>query len=388
MRKVNKKRLLLVIVTGLILICLLAFGIVKGISYVMDNSKSLELVGNGKHLLMLDSAYQDLGVIIPEAEMESKVHTTKSGTYKLRYTYKKQKVTRTVEVLDNKQIVMNLNGSAHTYVKQNQKYIESGCHAIDKTEGNLTDKVKIEGNVDTSKPGKYEVVYKVKNKQGVECSRKRIVQVVSDQDFKENVNGIPVMMYHYVYTKEDVPENINTNYLLKMDLEDQLVYLEIDLPEKSIILTFDDGQKGFLEYGIPLLEKYQVPATSYIIASKNGEEKVKKYASEYISFQSHSYNMHIGGGTIGHGGIISALTKDEIKDDLQKAQTIVQNTEAFAYPYGDVTEDAKQAVKDANILCSFSTEYGKVFKGDDPTSLKRVRVLGDASLESFIASIQ
>ena len=205
MRKVNKKRLLLVIVTGLILICLLAFGIVKGISYVMDNSKSLELVGNGKHLLMLDSAYQDLGVNIPEAEMEGKVDTTKSGTYKLRYTYKKQKVTRTVEVLDNKQIVMNLNGSAHTYVKQNQKYIESGCHAIDKTEGNLTDKVKIEGNVDTSKPGKYEVVYKVKNKQGVECSRKRIVQVVSDQDFKENVNGIPVMMYHYVYTKEDAP---------------------------------------------------------------------------------------------------------------------------------------------------------------------------------------
>lgn len=407
MRKVNKKRSLLVIVAGLILICLLAFGIVKGISYVMDNSKPLELVGNEKQVLMLDSAYQDLGVNIPEAEMEGKVDTTKAGTYKLHYTYKKQKVTRTVEVLDNKQIVMNLNGSAHTYVKQNQKYIESGCHAIDKTEGNLTDKVKIEGNVDTSKPGKYEVVYKVKNKQGVECSRKRIVQVVSDQDFKENVNGIPVMMYHYVYTKEDVPENINTNYLLNMDLEDQLVYLtsqnhyfpsykelyayikgEIDLPEKSIILTFDDGQKGFLEYGIPLLEKYQVPATSYIIASKNGEEKVKKYASEYISFQSHSYNMHIGGGTIGHGGIISALTKDEIKDDLQKAQTIVQNTEAFAYPYGDVTEDAKQAVKDANILCSFSTEYGKVFKGDDPTSLKRVRVLGDASLESFIASIQ
>ena len=48
MRKINKKRLLLVIVTGLILICLLAFGIVKGISYVMDNSKPLELVGNEK----------------------------------------------------------------------------------------------------------------------------------------------------------------------------------------------------------------------------------------------------------------------------------------------------------------------------------------------------
>ncbi len=115
---------------------------------------------------MLDSAYQELGVNIPEAEMEGKVDTTKAGTYKLHYTYKKTKGNTHSGSSDNKQIVMNLNGSAHTYVKQNQKYIESGCHAIDKIEGNLTDKVKIEGNVDTSKPGKYEVVYKVKTNRG------------------------------------------------------------------------------------------------------------------------------------------------------------------------------------------------------------------------------
>lgn len=407
MRKINKKRLLLVIVIGLILISVVTFGIRKGVSYIMDNSKQLELIGDEKQVLMLNSIYQDRGVNLPEAEMDGKVDTRKAGTYELHYKYKKQMVTRTVEVLDNKQIVMNLNGSAEAYVKQNQKYIESGCHAIDKVEGDLTEKVKIEGKVDTGKPGQYEIVYKVKNKQGIECSTKRIVHVVSEKDFKENINGIPVMMYHYVYTKDDVPKNINTNYLLDTALEEQLAYLtsqnyyfpsykelyayingEIDLPEKSIILTFDDGQKGFLKYGIPLFEKYKVPATSYIIASKNGEDIVKKYASAYISFQSHSYNMHIGGGTIGHGGIISALTKDEIKDDLRKAQGIVQNTEAFAYPYGDVTEDAKQAVKDVGILCSFSTIYGKVYKGDDSTALKRVRVLGDASLESFIASIQ
>ncbi len=140
------------------------------------------------------------------------------------------------------------------------------------------------------------------------------------------------MMYHYVYTKEDVPENINTNYLLDTDLEDQLAYLtsqnyyfpsykelyayikgEIDLPEKSIILTFDDGQKGFWSMEFHCWRNIKYLLHPYIIASKNGEEKVKKYASEYISFQSHSYNMHIGGGTIGHGGIISALTKMKSK---------------------------------------------------------------------------
>ncbi len=406
MRKINKKRVSFAIVAFILLLGIV-FGITKGITYVIDNSKKLELIGDANQTIMLHSVYDDPGVNLPEAKVEGKVDTSKAGVYELSYTYKKQNVTRYVKVLDNKQIVMNLNGSADTYVKQNQKYIESGCHVIDQTEGNITNQVKIDGNVDTSKPGQYEVTYRVANKDGVECVKKRTVHVVAEKDFKENIDGVPVLMYHYVYTKDDIPENINTNYLLNTDLEEQLDYLtsqnyyfpsykelyayingEIDLPEKSIILTFDDGKKNFLEYGIPLLEKYKVPATSFFIASKNGEDRIKTYASEYISFQSHSYNMHIGGGYIGHGGIISALTKDEIKSDLVKAQEIVQNTEAFAYPYGDITEEAKQAVQEVGILCSFSTEYGKVNKGDDNTSLKRVRVLGDASLESFIASIE
>lgn len=93
-------------------------------------------------------------------------------------------------------------------------------------------------------------------------------------------------MYHYVYTKDDIPDSLNSNYILDTDLEAQLQYLsennycfpsyqelaayvkgELTLPEKSVILTFDDGQKGFLNYGIPLLEKYQIPATSFVIAS-------------------------------------------------------------------------------------------------------------------------
>ena len=91
---------------------------------------------------------------------------------------------------------------------------------------------------------------------------------------------------------------------------------------------------------------------------------------------------------IGHGGIISALNTQEIQSDLKKAQDIVQNTEAFAYPYGDITPQGQEAVKQAHILCAFSTQYGRVQKGDDLTKLKRVRVLGEASLPAYISTIE
>ena len=97
--------------------------------------------------------------------------------------------------------------------------------------------------------------------------------------------------------------------------------------------------------------------------------------------------MHKGGGNIGHGGIISALNMEQIKEDLLKAQNIVENTEAFAYPYGDVTVQGQQAIQEAEILCAFTTEYGKVKKGQNPTKLPRVRVLGESSLQSYIASL-
>ena len=62
-------------------------------------------------------------------------------------------------------------------------------------------------------------------------------------------------------------------------------------------------------------------------------------------------------------------------------------TEAFAYPFGDVTDDARQAVDEAGILCAFTTKNSWAHVGDDVRSLPRVRMSGGTSLEGFIGSI-
>lgn len=111
------------------------------------------------------------------------------------------------------------------------------------------------------------------------------------------------------------------------------------------------------------------------------------YRSPYVSFQSHSFGLHQAGGTVGHGGLISALTKDEIVEDLEHAQQVVGATEAFAYPFGDVTADGQQAVREAGILCAFTTQNSWAHVGDDVTALPRVRISAEYELAGFVSLV-
>lgn len=315
--------------------------------------------------------------------------------------------TKQTTPVNSENLVMNLNGTADTIVLKGEDYIESGCHVINKKTGtNLTNDVKTEGSVDTSNVGDYTITYSVSDSDGSSVTKNRTVHVVDSMD--ADTDGISVLMYHYVYTANDQPEEINGNYILDTDLDQEMAWLEKEgyyypsyqelsayiegkhsLPKKSVIVTFDDGEIGFLKYGIPILEKHKVPATSFVIANDDdAADKVKNYASEYVSFQSHTYAMHQAGSNVGRGGRIHAMTQQEILEDLQKAASIVQNNEALAYPFGDNNDTAHAAVKQAGILCAFTINNDKVHKGDDPTCLNRVRISGEYTLESFIFSVE
>lgn len=387
-------------IVSMVIILLLAGLIVSRVVSTMDKA-SFSLNGDKNVTVEMGSEYDDEGCNKENAEKTGKVDTSKEGTYEITYTYKGRSLTRKVTVVDSYAITMGLKGDAHTIVREGDEYVESGAYALYKGKGPVED-IKVSGKVNTRKPGTYEVTYSCEA-EGHEQSITRTVEVVPAEEFTANTGGIPVLMYHYVYTANDYPASLDANYILDTELEKHLNYLvendyyfpsfdelrayidgRIALPEKSVILTFDDGQTGFLKYGVPVLEKYKVPATSFLIGTKGAEKKVKKYRSQYVQYQSHSYDMHQGGGNIGHGGIISAMDVISIQEDLEKQAKISGNNDAFAYPFGDYTENGFAAVTAAGIDCAFTTEQGRVLPGSDFRRLPRVRVDGMASLENFI----
>ena len=221
-------------------------------------------------------------------------------------------------------------------------------------------------------------------------------------------NSLAVLMYHYFYDDSTVKTAENSNFMPISSFNEQLKYLsennyyyptweevadfvdgKIDLPEKSVVLTMDDGDDSVFDLALPLLEKYEVPATAFIITSNFDEIELKKYADSILDLESHTDNMHRGGGKIGHGGIFPSLSLEEGTADLKTSiKKLGGNSGALAYPFGDCTERTKEAAKNAGFKVAFTTVNKKIKPGMDKYELPRVRMFSEITLSGFKYSIK
>lgn len=177
-----KKRRVIMLLT-IITILLVGFIFLMSIGY--------ELKLNGDSIIQVDvkSTYNDLGYsasffnsdISNQVKVESNVDTSKIGEYEVKYTLKKifysKILTRKVIIKDKTSPVISLNGNNKVVLKVGEKYNESGVSAIDNYDGDITEKVEIEGLVNTNKAGSYEVTYKIVDSSGNEASIVRTILV-------------------------------------------------------------------------------------------------------------------------------------------------------------------------------------------------------------------
>ncbi|WP_294158206.1 poly-beta-1,6-N-acetyl-D-glucosamine N-deacetylase PgaB [uncultured Selenomonas sp.] len=173
---------------------------------------------------------------------------------------------------------------------------------------------------------------------------------------------------------------------------------ELDLPEKSVLLTFDDGYASVYTQVFPLLQKYQVPAMIALVTSwTEGEGKPRDVgalltwnqvremeASGLVSVASHSHVMHKQqaidpqgdrNAVAGYHLYFQNLTKvdgttesryetDEeyrtrVQQDLQKSQSVFKErlghpVHAMVWPYGIFSGEAQKAAQAAGMEVAFN----------------------------------
>ncbi len=303
--------------------------------------------------------------------------------------------------------VISLNGPSEVKIVKNGILDDLGANAIDEEDGDISNNIKIESKVDYSKPGDYEIVYTVKDKDNNEVSISRKVNIFEVTE--KNTDGVPVLMYHYFYDDENGEEGEDANYLAKSLFEEELKYLsdnnyyipnfkelekyidgELDLPKNSVILTLDDGHVSNYAIAYPLAVKYKIPLVMFVVTSwtevKTGLQLEMKNTG-YIRFHSHTHNMHEGGCGEQHGARILCIDHDAGVEDLKTSIDGVGNNDALAYPCGDTNDRAVEIVKESGMRLAFTTEYGKVYVGSDKYRLPRVRINDGTSLSYYIDSL-
>lgn len=101
------------------------------------------------------------------------------GTYSIKYTLKNKEVTRIVNVIASQSqfTKIYLEGEKEMTIKVGEEYKEPGYYYNDILVGDMRNKIEVNGNVDTSKAGKYRLIYTVVNSENVTITAERIVTV-------------------------------------------------------------------------------------------------------------------------------------------------------------------------------------------------------------------
>lgn len=240
-----------------------------------------------------------------------------------------------------------------------------------------------------------------------------IVNEVEKVDAMLNEVEIPIVMYHHIEPDESLLNDfIVTQNKLEEDLKkirslgyNTISYEELHdfvnngthLPEKPIIITFDDGYESNYKYLYPLLKKYNMKATIAIIGNMVGkdmydnkstykhfsyDEAKEMYNSGLVEIQTHTYNLHNINERIGvrmKEGEEEETYKKLFYEDIETAkreleENVGNKSFVFTYPYGAYDELTEAILKELGFEITVTTDSGtNIIKRGDQESLLKLK---------------
>lgn len=204
------------------------------------------------------------------------------------------------------------------------------------------------------------------------------------------------------------------------------------LPEKSIVLTFDDGYKSFYTYVMPLLKAFNYPATLAIVGSwlevpENGtvlyadklvprskflsiKELQEVSDSKLVEIASHTYDLHHGILGNNEGNMMPALTTFEynkntlqyesdahylnrIKSDLVKNNAWIKkhtgiSPRVVVWPYGRYNQVAQSMAKALGMDMALTLDGVENSEAQTLDSVGRIYLIDNPEIDDFVANLR
>lgn len=209
-------------------------------------------------------------------------------------------VRRNLKVEDNEKPKLSLNGKVSDTIILNGEYIEDGATASDNCLGDISDRIKIEGSVDTHTTGNYKIKYSVTDDNGNETT-----------------------LYRNITVSDTIDEGI-------------------------IYLTFDDGPGAYTSKILDILDKYNIKATFFVTNSGSDSLIQREYESGHtVGLHTATHKWEI------YKSVDSYFADLNIVRDRVKRIT-GQDTKYIRFPGGSSNTVSKSYAK--GIMSTLSTE--------------------------------
>lgn len=232
---------------------------------------------------------------------------------------------------------------------------------------------------------------------------------------QEEETYVPILMYHNINDQYD-PANASVE-MSEEDFREQMETLKeagyttitfeeyldyenglAELPDKPIMINFDDGYLNNYTRAYPILKELGMKATIFVITGRMGMSGGVTYPHftwEQAKIMEDSGVIDIESHTNFHNNLKDVSLETAIQE-LRKSKYLIQknlgkDATVLAYPYGDFTEEVKQAAKDAGYLAAVKVKLGNPGvnrKGQDVYELKRLTVYGGMTGEQLLELIQ
>ncbi len=223
---------------------------------------------------------------------------------------------------------------------------------------------------------------------------------------------IPILIYHRIVPDEDFLKCRKASYVVTLgNFTAQMNYLKVNgfvtidlddylhfrqnpkrLPDKPVIITFDDGYENNYHYAYPVLKKYAFKAVIYAVADPHcpffssfelperllSPRQMKELCENGISIQGHTTTHPY----------LKYLTDDEIYQELKKCKDTLEHITGkpvihMAVPYGSMDNRLLRIARDTGYKTVSVPGKGTINLDTDPFAIKRLSIHSTTNLGQF-----
>lgn len=210
---------------------------------------------------------------------------------------------------------------------------------------------------------------------------------------------IPVLMYHSIKYEKD-----NELRIPKEKFKEQMEYLKkegfnplslnelyshmllgTEIPQKPIVITFDDGYADNYTNAYPILKDLGFKASVFVISSV--VDKHEDYMTSEQLKEMDRNGISIEGHTVTHP-MLNTLSYNnqlkELKDSKEALEKILgRQIDYIAYPYGKYNDDTLKLVEQLGYKMAFSTKSGLAHKSNGIYKLHRIYISEKYNINQF-----